>query len=106
MISPFIPIISIDHFTTLLYVKFFLLLFKPRCAYFWVLSLLGPALARQENIYSGTVRMSVLSGCPYQVSSREKSQRHVIHLIFSINELEGRRVGTMTVAKSQGRETC
>ena len=47
------------------------MLFKPRRAYFGVFSLLGPALATQENIYSGTVNtdnramMSVLSGCPY-----------------------------------------
>ena len=50
--------------------------------------------------------MPVLSGCPYQVSSLEKSHRHVIYLIYSIKEQGRRRVGTMTVAKSQGHETC
>ena len=51
------------------------------------------ALARQENIYSGTVNtdmlwclyyciwVSVLSGCPYQVSSLEKGQRHMIYSV-------------------------
>lgn len=45
-----IPLYShnlIDYFMKLLYVTFFFLiylLFKPRCAYFWMLSLLGPAL--------------------------------------------------------------
>ena len=50
--------------------------------------------------------MSILSGCPYQVNSLEKSDRHVIYFIYSIKEQGGRRVGTMTVAKSQGLETC
>ena len=52
------------------------------------------------------ILVSVLSGCPYWVSCLEKSHRHVTHLIYSIKEQGGRRVGTMTVAKSQGRETC
>ena len=76
------------------------------------------ALARQENIYSGTVNtamlwclyyciwVSVLSGCPYQVSSLEKGHRDMIYLIYSIKQQGGRRVGRMTVAKSQGCETC
>ena len=53
MISPCIPISFIDHFYHEIDVCDVLLLlsllFKPRCAYFWMLSLLGPALARQEN---------------------------------------------------------
>ena len=57
--------------------------------------------------------MSVLSGCPYypgihiKLAVWKKSHRHIsIYLIYSIKEQGGRRVGTMTVAKSQGRETC
>ena len=30
----------------------------------------------------------------------------MIYLIYSIKEQGGRRVGTMTIAKSQGREIC
>ena len=58
MISSCIPIIFIDHFMTL-YVMFFSL-FKPRCTYFWMLSLLGPALARQEIMHSGMVNTDML----------------------------------------------
>ena len=84
-----------------------------------MLSLLGPALKLwlDKKIYTVEqltqtcydvyiIWVSVLSGCPYKVSSLEKSHRYVIYLIYSIKEQGGRRVGTMTVAKSQGRETC
>ena len=53
--------------------------------------------------------MSVLSGCPYypdvhiKLALWKKSQ---IFFIYSIKEQGGRSVGTMTVAKSRGRETC
>ena len=61
MISPCVPISFIDHFYHDIDVcDVLLLLFKPRCAYFWMLSLLGPALARQEHIYSGTVNTGML----------------------------------------------
>ena len=62
MISPCVPISFIDHFYHDIDVcdVLLLLLFKPRCAYFWMLSLLGPAFATQENIYSGTVNTGML----------------------------------------------
>ena len=69
MISPCIPISFIDHFYhdidvcdvfLLLLLLLLLLLFKPRFAYFWMLYLLGLALARRENIYSGTVNTGML----------------------------------------------
>ena len=66
MISPCIPISFIDHFyhdidvCDVFLLLLLLLLFKPRFAYFWMLYLLGPALARRENIYSGTVNTGML----------------------------------------------
>ena len=71
MISPCIPITFIDYFMKLLYVTFFFLiyfLFKPRCAFLDALftGTIFEALARQENIYSGTVNTDMLLyGCPY-----------------------------------------
>ena len=94
----------------------FFLLFKPRCAYFWMLSLLGSALARQENIYTGTVNTDML-WCLYYLGVRiirvsilsklsgRKSQTSDLFDILH-KGTRGRRVGTMTVAKSQGHETC
>ena len=118
MISPCIRIIFTDNYDIVVCDIF--LNFKPRCAYFWMLSLLGPALKlwlKDKKIYTVErliqtchdvciIWVFVLSGCPYLVSSLEKSHRHVIYLIYSIKEQGGRRVGTMTVAKSQGCETC
>ena len=69
------------------------------------------ALARQENIYSGMVNTDMLwclyyLGVHVKLALWKKSDRHVIYLIYSIKAQGGRRAGTMTVAKSQGRETC
>ena len=84
-----------------------LLLFKPRCAYFWLNKKIYTVERLIQTCYDvGIMWVSVLSRCPFSVSSLEKSHRHVIYLIYSIKEQGGRRVGTMTVAKSQGRETC
>ena len=94
--------------------RFFLiyLLFKPRCAFFGCSTETSfEALARQENIYSGKVNTDMLwclyyLGVHVKLALWKKSDRHVIYLIYSIKAQGGRRAGTMTVAKSQGRETC
>ena len=65
MISPCIPITFIDYFMKLLYVTFFLNLFiiQTQVCIFLDALFTGTsfeALARQENIYSGTVNTDML----------------------------------------------
>ena len=96
---------------------FFIMIQTQACTFLDALFTQGPALARQENIYSGTVNtdnhamMCVLSECPYYLRihiklALWKKVTDVIYLLHGIKKQGGRRVGTMTVAKSQGRETC